>query len=76
MHSLFPLLLLSVAQMTEGKLLVLEDEVRYSVNTADLAKLDLSEHGAWSHGSKPLPFHLNLSNYLRNLAAKFILPQR
>lgn len=76
MHSLSPLLVLCVAQMTAGKLLVMEGEVRYSTDIADLAKLDLSEHGAWSHGSKHLPFNLNLRNYLRNLAATFILPQR
>lgn len=76
MHPLFPLLLLYVAQMTAGKLLVMEGDIRYSVDIADLAKVDLSEYGAWSHGSKPLPFNLNVSNYMRNLAAKFILPQR
>lgn len=70
------LLVLCVAQMTAGKLLVMEGEVRYSIDIADLAKLDLSEHGAWGHGSKHLSFNLNLSNYLRNLAATFILPQR
>lgn len=48
----------------------MEGEVRYSVDMADLAKLDLSEHGAWSYSNKPLPFSQNLSNYLKNLAAK------
>lgn len=46
MHPLFPLLLLYVAQMTAGKLLVMEGDIRYSVDIADLAKVDLSEHGA------------------------------
>lgn len=46
MQSLFPLLVLCVAQMTAGKLLVMEGEFRYSIDIADLAKLDLSDHGA------------------------------